>query len=136
MAIQKWPGLGMHESVCEWRAVPYHETARRMMRQCLADSESQHLMVIAPDEMCALNFIFDGVLQRKDTEIFIGSSFQGDNQSMLYILQVLSRIRLCMEMGRTVVLLNLGCLYESLYEVLNQQYTYFNGRPTCRVALG
>ena len=32
----------------------------------------------------------------------------------------ISEIRLCMETGRMVILLNLENLYESLYDVLNQ----------------
>ncbi len=32
-----------------------------------------------------------------------------------------------METGRTVILLNLENLYESLYDVLNQYYMYYGG---------
>ena len=69
--------------------------------------------------------------------IFVGSSGQEDKESTFYIVQPLSKfIRLCMEIDKKVVLLNLGRLHESLHEVFNQQYAYFNGRPTCRGALG
>ena len=36
------------------------------------------------------------------------------------ICQNVNRIKLCMETGRTVILLNLENLYESLYDALNQ----------------
>ncbi len=36
----------------------------------------------------------------------------------------INQIKICMETGRTVILLNLENLYESLYDVLNQYYIY------------
>ena len=36
----------------------------------------------------------------------------------------INQIKICMETGRTVILLNLENLYESLYDVLNQYYMY------------
>ena len=40
----------------------------------------------------------------------------------LQICRNINQIKVCMETGRTVVLLNLEKLYESLYDVLNQVY--------------
>ena len=37
-----------------------------------------------------------------------------------------NQIKICMETGRTVILLNLDN-YESLYDVLNQYYMYYGG---------
>ena len=42
---------------------------------------------------------------------------------LCYIFQIcrdINRIKVCMETGRTVILLNLESLYESLYDALNQ----------------
>ena len=39
----------------------------------------------------------------------------------------INQIKICMETGRTVILLNLENLYESLYDVLNQYYIYLGG---------
>ena len=36
------------------------------------------------------------------------------------ICRNINRIKVCMEIGRTVILLNLESLYESLYDALNQ----------------
>ena len=43
---------------------------------------------------------------------------------MLYmqVCRDISQIKICMETGRTVILLNLENLYESLYDLLNQVY--------------
>ena len=38
------------------------------------------------------------------------------------VCQNINQIKICMETGRTVILLNSENLYESLYDVLNQYY--------------
>lgn len=45
-------------------------------------------------------------------------------------------IRMCMETGRTVILLNSENLYESLYEALNQYYINFGGQRYVDLGLG
>ena len=39
----------------------------------------------------------------------------------------INQIKICMETGRSVILLNLENLYESLYDVLNQYYIKHGG---------
>ena len=39
----------------------------------------------------------------------------------------INQIKICMETGRSVILLNLESLYESLYDVLNQVNCYVHG---------
>jgi hypothetical protein len=41
-----------------------------------------------------------------------------------------------METGRTVILLNLENLYESLYDALNQYYVYLGGERFVDIGLG
>ena len=48
----------------------------------------------------------------------------------------INRIKVCMETGRTVVLLNLENLYESLYDALNQYYVTFGGQRYVDLGLG
>ena len=40
--------------------------------------------------------------------------------SIIQVCRNINQIKICMEAGRTVVLLNLDNLYESLYDLLNQ----------------
>ena len=40
--------------------------------------------------------------------------------SIFQVCRDINRIKVCMETGRTVILLNLESLYESLYDALNQ----------------
>eukprot|EP00731_Ephydatia_muelleri_P002837 Em0001g2837a len=53
--------------------------------------------------------------------VLFGSSFPKDKE-YTQICQNVNQIKLCMETGRTVILLNLENLYESLYDALNQYY--------------
>ena len=54
-----------------------------------------------------------------NTSIIFGSSFD-DDQGYQQICLNINRIKIAMELGRTVVLCNLEKLYESLYDALNQ----------------
>ncbi len=51
--------------------------------------------------------------------VLFGSSFPKDSE-YAQVCRNISKIRLCMESGQMVILLNLENLYESLYDVLNQ----------------
>jgi len=42
------------------------------------------------------------------------------NNIYLQVCRNINRIKVCMETGQTVILLNLENLYESLYDALNQ----------------
>ncbi|XP_047673206.1 E3 ubiquitin-protein ligase rnf213-beta isoform X2 [Tachysurus fulvidraco] len=68
-------------------------------------------------------------------EIVFGSGFPKD-QEYAQICRNISRVKSCMETGRTVILLNLLNLYESLYDALNQYYVYFCGQQYVDLGLG
>ncbi|XP_019857804.1 PREDICTED: E3 ubiquitin-protein ligase rnf213-alpha-like, partial [Amphimedon queenslandica] len=53
--------------------------------------------------------------------VLFGSSFPKD-KDFAQVCRNISEIRLCMETGRMIILLNLENLYESLYDLLNQYY--------------
>ena len=69
----------------------------------------------------SLNLTEDEDLSKDALEPFVlfGSSFPKDSE-YAQVCRNISEIRLCMEAGRMVILLNLENLYESLYDVLNQ----------------
>jgi len=60
-----------------------------------------------------------------EIKIIFGSSFPND-QKYSEICRKIHQIKLSMEMGKTVILLNLENLYESLYDALNQFYYKFS----------
>lgn len=68
-------------------------------------------------------------------EIIFGSSFPKD-QEYTQICRNINRVKICMETGQTVVLLNLQNLYESLYDALNQYYVCLGGQKYVDLGLG
>ncbi|XP_069786069.1 E3 ubiquitin-protein ligase rnf213-alpha isoform X4 [Narcine bancroftii] len=68
-------------------------------------------------------------------EIIFGSSFPKD-QDYTQICRNINRVKICMETGQMIVLLNLQNLYESLYDALNQYYVYLGGQKYVDLGLG
>ncbi|XP_008284914.1 E3 ubiquitin-protein ligase RNF213-like [Stegastes partitus] len=68
-------------------------------------------------------------------EVIFGSSFPKD-QEYTQICRNINRVKVCMETGQTVVLLNLQNLYESLYDALNQYYVTLGGQKYVDLGLG
>ena len=59
--------------------------------------------------------------RRMEPFVLFGSSFPKDRE-YTQVCRNINQIKICMETGRTVILLNLENLYESLYDLLNQYY--------------
>ena len=97
------------------------------------DNESRYLLLMT-ENFSALQLL-PQVMNLKNCEIIFGSSFPQD-QEYIQVCKNINRIKVCMEMGTTVVLLNLGSLYESLYDALNQYYVYYGGKRFVDLGLG
>ena len=67
--------------------------------------------------------------------VIFGSSFAGDMEYQ-HLCRNINRVKLCMETGKTCVLLNLRSLYESLYELLNQYYMRLGDKRYVEIGLG
>ncbi|XP_039082113.1 E3 ubiquitin-protein ligase RNF213 isoform X2 [Hyaena hyaena] len=108
---------------------------RRASGRELDDSESRYLLVLTR------NYAALQVLQQtffsddQQPEIIFGSSFPRD-QEYTQICRNINRVKICMETGKMVVLLNLQSLYESLYDALNQYYVYLGGQKYVDLGLG
>ena len=96
------------------------------------EDENRYLLLLSPDEnaLDLINsYIFNEVehISNKNNSIKIifGSSFPND-QKYSQICKKIHQIKLSMELGNTVILLNLENLYESLYDALNQFYYKFS----------
>ena len=61
------------------------------------------------------------VCRSNEPYILFGSSFPKDKE-YTQVCRNINQIKICMETGRTIILLNLENLYESLYDLLNQYY--------------
>lgn len=99
------------------------------------DGECRYLLVLT-ENYAALQILqqafFNGPQQ---PEIIFGSSFPRD-QEYTQICRNINRVKICMETGQVVVLLNLQNLYESLYDALNQYYVQLAGQKYVDLGLG
>ncbi|XP_078257499.1 E3 ubiquitin-protein ligase rnf213-alpha-like isoform X2 [Rhinoraja longicauda] len=99
------------------------------------DMECRYLLILTK------NFAALQILQQMffanqhQPEIIFGSSFPKD-QDYTQICRNINRVKICMETGQMVVLLNLQNLYESLYDALNQYYVYLGGQKYVDLGLG
>ncbi|XP_078081837.1 E3 ubiquitin-protein ligase rnf213-beta [Mustelus asterias] len=99
------------------------------------DSECRYLLILTKN-YAALQILQQMFFSRKQQpEIIFGSSFPKD-QEYTQICRNINRVKICMETGQTVVLLNLQNLYESLYDALNQYYVYLGGQKYVDLGLG
>lgn len=112
----------------------------KMIEQSLnhhSDKECRYLLLLTTNN-AALYIIQHHIFSKENytcPEIVFGSGFPKD-QEYAQICRNVSRIKACMETGRTVILLNLLNLYESLYDALNQYYVYFSGQQYVDLGLG
>ncbi|XP_060590421.1 E3 ubiquitin-protein ligase rnf213-alpha-like, partial [Ruditapes philippinarum] len=100
-------------------------------------SESRYLLLLT-ENYGTLTIIQQQILSRRGDirpiTIF-GSSFRSD-QEYTQVCRNINKIKVCMETGKTVILLNSENLYESLYDALNQYYVYFGGERYVDLGLG
>eukprot|EP00118_Oscarella_pearsei_P021368 m.239300 g.239300 ORF g.239300 m.239300 type:complete len:5831 (+) comp40181_c2_seq5:266-17758(+) len=102
---------------------------------CQDLEESRYLLLLTQKD-AALTILRQHFLVGKEEPVIIfGSSFAKDQQ-YTQICRSINRVKVCMATGRTVVLLNLEKLYESLYDVLNQYYVIHGGQRFVDLGLG
>ncbi|CAG8653071.1 1680_t:CDS:2, partial [Acaulospora morrowiae] len=110
----------------------------------LNDESARHLMVIGKSDFI-INFLTHHLyIEKKSKEegldpvVIIGSQFSDDQQD--YSHGVLSKIMMCIETGRPLILTDLEIIYGALYDLWNQNYVVHgsedNPRHYARVALG
>ena len=97
---------------------------------------SRHLMVITQNAENAISCL-EGIAHQAKApiKVFLGSDFKDDTtEKSAY--DVINQIVLCMEQGAILLMLNLDFLYQSFYDLLNQNYTTIRGKRFCRIAIG
>ncbi|XP_016116503.1 E3 ubiquitin-protein ligase rnf213-alpha-like, partial [Sinocyclocheilus grahami] len=99
------------------------------------DEECRYLLVLTKN-YAALRILQQTFFSDQcQPEIIFGSSFPKD-QEYTQICRNINRVKICMETGQTIVLLNLQNLYESLYDALNQYYVWLGGQKYVDLGLG
>ncbi|XP_039201899.1 E3 ubiquitin-protein ligase RNF213-like isoform X2 [Crotalus tigris] len=98
------------------------------------DGECRYLLVLT-ENYAALQILQQCFFRDAQPEIIFGSSFPKD-QEYTQICRNINRVKICMETGKMVVLLNLQNLYESLYDALNQYYVQLAGQKYVDLGLG
>lgn len=99
--------------------------------------ESRYLLLLTTNN-AALHILQQQIFAKGEhpqPEIVFGSGFPKD-QEYAQICRNVNRVKTCMETGRTVILLNMQNLYESLYDALNQYYVYLGKQQYVDLGLG
>ena len=102
--------------------------------------ETRYLLLVT-DNYHALNVLLNSTDMWPESQsiqsvrIIFGSSFPSD-QEYSVVCRNINKIKLCMESGKTIILLNLENLYESLYDALNQYYMVLNNQRYVDLGLG
>ncbi|KAL4499723.1 hypothetical protein ABPG72_017263 [Tetrahymena utriculariae] len=95
---------------------------------------SRHLMIITQNSQATLEFINNELISlQKPYQIFMGSDFSIDQKSQ-NTYKIINEIIDCVEKGKIIVLKNLDNIYQSLYDLLNQNYKNFNGKNYCSIS--
>ncbi|XP_074967750.1 E3 ubiquitin-protein ligase RNF213 [Phalacrocorax aristotelis] len=111
------------------------ELIRQNIYSSSQDGDCRYLLVLT-ENYAALQILQQAFFTaRQQPEIIFGSSFPKD-QEYTQICRNINRVKVCMETGQMVVLLNLQNLYESLYDALNQYYVYLAGQKYVDLGLG
>ncbi|XP_034715873.1 E3 ubiquitin-protein ligase rnf213-beta isoform X2 [Etheostoma cragini] len=104
---------------------------------CDTHHESRYLLLLTTNN-AALHILQQEVFPNGNyppPEIVFGSGFPKD-QEYAQICRNVNQVKTCMETGRTVILLNMQNLYESLYDALNQYYVYLSNQQYVDLGLG
>ena len=102
--------------------------------------ETRYLLLLT-ENYAALNIllrspdIWPSQFSLDNIRVIFGSSFPCD-QEYSAVCRNINRIKDCMETGKTIILLNLENLYESLYDALNQYYMEMNNQRYVDLGLG
>ncbi|XP_018410442.1 PREDICTED: LOW QUALITY PROTEIN: E3 ubiquitin-protein ligase RNF213-like [Nanorana parkeri] len=120
----------------ESRNIEYSNTIDLVMENIRSDSDDCRYLLILTKNYAGLQILQQAFLkENQQPEIIFGSSFPKD-QEYTQVCRNINRVKICMETGQMVILLNLQNLYESLYDALNQYYVYLAGQKYVDLGLG
>jgi len=84
------------------------------------------LIIDKSDDESAVQLLFQSGILNSDptqTEVFRMSDFHDDTINELRNVEILSTIKLCMETGKTILMVNTERIHGALYDVFNQNFS-------------
>ncbi|XP_074996114.1 E3 ubiquitin-protein ligase rnf213-alpha-like isoform X2 [Calonectris borealis] len=100
-----------------------------------AGLRSRYLLLLTTNHAAFHIIQMTRLIDTENCEIIFGSGFPQD-QDYSQVCRSVNRVKICMETGRPVVLLNIHNLYESLYDALNQCFVELGGNYYVDLGLG
>ncbi|XP_072704248.1 E3 ubiquitin-protein ligase rnf213-alpha-like isoform X2 [Ciconia boyciana] len=96
---------------------------------------SRYLLLLTTNNAAFQIIQMTRLIDTSDCDIIFGSGFPRD-QEYSQVCRSVKRVKICMEIGRPVVLLNIQNLYESLYDTLNQCFVSLGDNYYVDLGLG
>ncbi len=124
--INMWSKVGVGSSFSKLLQFP----ELYLLNDNLSSSRSRSLMIISHNQ-AAKHILFNSAsrsllpsLKGREITALEGDLFGECSEYQMH--KYLHEVRVAMEEGKILVLVNLSLLYESLYDVLNKNYTHFS----------
>ncbi|KAL4464488.1 hypothetical protein ABPG72_003898 [Tetrahymena utriculariae] len=105
-----------------------------LIKMNIDDKTCRNLMIIANKPDHALQYTVRFCKDRLH-KVFQGSDLQ-DDFTEYNTLKMLNEIITCMEEGYLVIMYSLESLYQSFYDLFNQNYVELGAKNFCRIAIG
>ncbi|KAM9258624.1 E3 ubiquitin-protein ligase rnf213-alpha-like [Morus bassanus] len=96
---------------------------------------SRYLLLLTTNNAAFQIIQMTRLIDISNCDIIFGSGFPRD-QDYSQVCRSVNRVKICMEIGRPVVLLNMQNLYESLYDALNQCFVSLGDNYYVDLGLG
>lgn len=96
---------------------------------------SRYLLLLTTNNAAFQIIQMMNLIDTSNCDIIFGSGFPRD-QDYSQVCRSVNRVKICMEIGRPVILLNIQNLYESLYDALNQCFVSLGGNYYVDLGLG
>ncbi|XP_074663829.1 E3 ubiquitin-protein ligase rnf213-alpha-like isoform X2 [Strix aluco] len=96
---------------------------------------SRYLLLLTTNNAAFQIIQMTRLIDAGNCDIIFGSGFPRD-QDYSQVCRSVNRVKICMEIGRPVILLNIQNLYESLYDTLNQCFVSLGGNYYVDLGLG
>ncbi|CAF3848620.1 unnamed protein product [Rotaria sp. Silwood1] len=94
------------------------------------------LIIDESEDESAVRLLFQAGILNSDpsqTAIFRMSDFPDDIDNELRNVEILSNIKLCMETGKTILMINTGRIHDSLYDVFNQNFSIMSTEDSRKI---